>query len=70
MILSIGTDRPKQTVQTQIRLLLKSSLIGSTLFAIPSAPFGLITGWLNKFAQILGELEQVFKVSNFLGFLR
>ena len=26
MILSIGTDRPKQTVQTQIKLVLKSTL--------------------------------------------
>ena len=54
MKLCIGTDRPKQTVQTQIRLLLS----GSTLFAIPFATFGLITGLLNKFVQILGELQQ------------
>ena len=36
------SDMPGQTVQTQIRLLLWS---GSTLFAIPSASFGLITLW-------------------------
>ena len=40
------------------------------LFVIPSAPFVLITGTLNKFVQILGELQQVFKVSECLGFLR
>ena len=40
MILSFRTDRPGQTVQTQIRLLLES-----TLFAIPSASFGLISVW-------------------------
>ena len=40
MILSFRADRPGQTVQTQIRLLLES-----TLFAIPSASFGLITIW-------------------------
>ena len=38
MILSFWTDRAGQTVQTQIRLLL-----GSTLFAILSASFGRIT---------------------------
>ena len=35
MILSFRTDMAGQTMQTQIR--------GSTLFAIPSASFGLIT---------------------------
>ena len=38
-ILSFRTDRPGQTVQTQIR----SSLIRATLFAILSASFGCIT---------------------------
>ena len=37
-ILNIGTDRQNQIAQTQIRLL----LLGSTLFAIPSASFGRI----------------------------
>ena len=41
MILSFQTDMPGQTVQTQIRLLLEES----TMFAIPSASFGLITLW-------------------------
>ena len=57
MILSFRTDRPGQTVQTQIRLLLEDSAdpdqtaprgavwSGSTLFAIPSASFGLIILW-------------------------
>ena len=40
MILSFRTDRPGQTVETQIRLLVWS---GSTLFAIPSSSFGHIT---------------------------
>ena len=42
MILSFRTDMPGQTVQTQIRGAVWS---GSTLFAIPSALFGLITLW-------------------------
>ena len=44
MILSFWTDMPGQTVQTQIRLEEQSGS-GSTLFAIPSASFGLITLW-------------------------
>ena len=42
IFLSFRTDRPGQTVQTQIRLLLEA-WSGSTLFAIPSASFGCIT---------------------------
>ena len=42
MFLSFWTDRSGQTVQTQIREAVWS---GSTLFAIPSASFGLITLW-------------------------
>ena len=61
MILSFRTDMPGQTVQTQIRLLLEEQSdqglhclqtaprgavwSGSTLFAIQSASFGLITLW-------------------------
>ena len=57
MTLSFRTDTSEQTVQTQIRLLLANSAdpdqtaprgavwSGSTLFAIPSASFGLITLW-------------------------
>ena len=40
MIQSFRTDMPGQTVQTKIRGAVWS---GSTLFAIPSALFGLIT---------------------------
>ena len=50
MILYTGTDKPKQTVQTQIILVLKLVWSGSTLFAIPSAPFG------HSISQIPGEL--------------
>ena len=49
MTLSFRTDLPGQTVQTQIRLLLEEQSdtvwSGSTLFAIQSALFGLITLW-------------------------
>ena len=46
MVLSFWTDMPGQTVQTQIRLLPTGAVwSGSTLFAIPSALFGLITLW-------------------------
>ena len=41
MFLSFRTDSSGQTVQTQIRAVWS----GSTLFAIPSASFGLITLW-------------------------
>ena len=40
---SVRTDMPGQTVQTQIRMLAVWS--ESTLFAIPSASFGLFTIW-------------------------
>ena len=47
MILNFRTHLPGQTVQTQIRLLREQSDQGlqSTLFAIRSASFGLITLW-------------------------
>ena len=61
MILSFRTDRPVQTVQTQIR---------SPLFAIPSASFGLITLWYSHIVQILEWLQQFFWVSEYLGNLR
>ena len=41
-VLSFRTDRPGQTVQTQVRQL-GPVWSGSTLFAIPSASFGCIT---------------------------
>ena len=43
---------------------------GSTLFAIPSASFGLITLWYNYIVQILEWLQQFFWVSEYLGNLR
>ena len=43
---------------------------GSTLFAIPSASFGLITLCYSHIVQILEWLQQVFWVSEYLGNLR
>ena len=43
---------------------------GSTLFAIPSASFGLITLWKSHIIQILELLQQIFWVSKYLGNLR
>ena len=68
MILSFQTDMPGQTVQTQIRLLLVWS--GSTLFAIPSALFELITLWQSHIVQILEWLQQIFWMSEYLGNLQ
>ena len=70
MILSFRTDMPGQTVQTQIRLLLGAVWSGSTLFAIPSASFGLNTLWQSRIVQILEWLQQIFWVSEYLGNLR
>ena len=65
MILSFRTDMPGLTVQTQIRLLLEEqSDPGSTLFAIPSASFGLITLWQSHIVQILEWLQQIFGCPN------
>ena len=66
MILSFWTDIPGQTVQTQIGAVWS----GSTLFAIPSASFGLITLWQSHIVQILEWLQQIFWVSEYLGNLR
>ena len=44
--------------------------LGSTLFAIPSASFGLNTLWLSHIVQILEWLPQIFWVSEYLGHLR
>ena len=65
MILSFRIDRSEQTVQTQIRLLL-AVWSGSTLFAIPSAPFGHSTLWYNIFVRIKGDYLK-FQVSENLG---
>ena len=43
---------------------------GSTLFAIPSASFGLITLWQSHTVQILEWLQPIFWVSEYLGNLR
>ena len=40
---------------------------GSTLFAILSASFGLITLWQIHIVQILEWLQQIFWVSEYLG---
>ena len=43
---------------------------GSTLFAIPSASFGLISLWQSHIVQILEWLQQIFWVYEYLGSLR
>ena len=68
-ILCLGTDRSQQTVQTKIRLLLKKqSDQGFTLFAIPSASFGCINAMLHQTFLFLGQLWQLFEVSQILEF--
>ena len=76
-ILCIGTDRSQQTVQTKIRLLIKqcrprsnSADQDQTLFAIPSASFGCINAMLHQTFLLLGQLWQLFEVSQILEFLR
>ena len=70
MILSFRTDRSRQTVQTQIRLLLGAVWSGSSLFAIPFASFGQNILWFGLFVWILGSLQQSFLVCENLGTLR
>ena len=43
---------------------------GCTLFAIPSASFGLTTVWYSHIVQILEWLQQTFWMSEYLGNLR
>ena len=43
---------------------------GSTLFAIPSASFGCITLTKRHLVQLLGWLQQIFWVSEYLGNLQ
>ena len=43
---------------------------GSTLFSIPSASFGCITLRKRHLVQLLGWLQQMFWVSEYLGYLR
>ena len=64
IFLSFRRDRSGQTVQTQIRGAVWS---GSTMFAIPS---GSITLRKIHLIQLLGWLQQIFRVSEFLGILR
>ena len=72
MILSFHTDRPGKTVQTQIRLLLEEQsdqalhCLQFPLHRLDALLDGNATGHL---AQILGWLQQIFRVSKFLGFL-
>ena len=68
IFLSFRTDSSGQTVQTQIRLLPVWS--GSNLFAIPSTSFGCITLRKRHLVQLLGWLQQMFWVSEYLGNLR
>ena len=70
-ILCIGTDRSQQTVQTKIRLLLKKqSDQGLRCVATPSASFGCINAMYHETFLLLGQLMQLFEVSQILEFLR
>ena len=69
-ILCIGTDRSQQTVQTKITASEEAVWSGSTLFAIPSASFGCINAMLRQTFLFLGQLWQLFEVSQILEFLR
>ena len=64
MIQSFRTDRPRQTVQTQIRL----DLGGSALFAIPSPSSGHISQWKAMLLKFKDD-NSSFRVSKSLGFL-
>ena len=66
MVRSFRTDRSGQTVSDCWGAVWS----GSTLFAILSASFWRITLWLINFVQILGWLQQFFRVSEFLGVLQ
>ena len=48
----------------------RSDCSGSTLFAIPSASFGCINAMLHQTFLFLGQLWQLFEVSQILEFLR
>ena len=69
-ILCIGTDRSQQTVQTKIRLLLKKQSDQGLRCLIPSASFGCINAMLHQTFLFLGQLWQLFEVSQILEFLR
>ena len=60
LILSFRTVKSRQTVQTQVRLLLKEQSDQGPLFVIPLASFGQNTLRFDIFVWILGRLQQRF----------
>ena len=70
-ILCIGTDRSQQTVQTKIRLLLKKQS-DQGLCCLPFHPHLLdaLMQCYVKLLYFLGQLWQLFEVSQILEFLR
>ena len=70
-ILYIGTDRSQQTVQTKIRLLLKKqSDQGLRCLPFYQHLFGCLNAMLHQTFLFLGQLWQLFEVSQILEFLR
>ena len=67
-ILCIGTDRSQQTVQTKIRLLLKKQS-DQGLRCLPFHQH-LLGALMQCYINILGQLWQLFEVSQILEFLR
>ena len=67
-ILCIGTDRSQQTVQTKIRLLLKKQS-DQGLRCLPFHQH-LLDALMQSNFSILGQLRQLFEVSQILEFLR
>ena len=65
-ILCIGTDRSQQTVQNKIRLLLKKQ----SDQGLHCLPFGRINAMLHQTFILLGQLWQLFEVSQMFEFLR
>ena len=70
MTLSFWTDRSGQTVQTDQTAPRGAVWSGSSLFAIPFAPFWQNNLRFGLFVWILGSLHQKFLVSENLGTLR
>ena len=71
MIVSFWTDRSGQTVQTQIRLLLEEKSdqgVHCLQFCLPLFD-ALLYAKATLFVWILGWLQQMFWVSEFLGVL-
>ena len=70
-ILCIGTERSQQTVQTKIRLLLKKqSDQGLRCLPLHQLLLDALMQCYIKLYQILGQLWQLFEVSQILEFLR